>query len=115
MKTPTIKQVTPIIKASPQAQPYDLTNEADLAKLVRLILKRSIVQHENGDLAYKSEYHRKRTALLLGNLLNQKYYIAFENKILFSTDGLCYEAYAIEEVKEILSYEHIKLLTKGEI
>lgn len=115
MKTPTIKQVTQIIKASPQAQPYDLTNEADLAKLVRFILKRSIVQHENGDLDYKSEYHRKRTALLLGNLLNQKYYIAFENKILFSTDNICFEAYTIEEVKEILSYEHIKLLTKGEI
>lgn len=104
MKTPTIKQVTPI---------YDLTNEADLAKLVRFILKRSIVQNENGDLDYKSEYHRKRTALLLGNLLNQKYYIAFENKILFSTDGICYEVYTIEEVKEILSYEYIKLLTKG--
>ena len=113
MKTPTIKQVTPIIKASPQAQPYDLTNNADLAKLVNLLLDRAFVTNEKGVTHYKSEYHRKRAALLLGNLLNHKYYIAFENKILFSTDGLYYELYTIEEVKEILTYERKKLLTKG--
>ena len=111
MKAPTIKQVTPIIKASRQAQPYDLTNEADLAKLVKLIFERGFVRNENGELVYKSEHYRKRVALLLGNLLNHKYYIAFENKILFSTDGLYYEAYTIEEVNEILTYEYKKLLT----
>ena len=113
MKTLTIKQVTPIIKASPQAQPYDLTNNADLAKLVNLLLDRAFVTNEKGVTYYKSEHHRKRAALLLGNLLNHKYYIVFENKILFSTDGLYYELYTIEEVKEILTYERKKLLTKG--
>lgn len=111
MKTPTIKEVTPIIKASPQAQPYDLTNDSDLAKLVTLLLDRAFVT-EKGVTHYKSEHYRKRAALLLGNLLNHKYYIVFENKILFSTDGLYYEAYTIEEVKEILTYERKKLLTK---
>lgn len=115
MKTPTIKQVTPIIKASPQAQPYDLTNDADLAKLVNLLLDRAFVTNEKGVTQYKSEHHRKRAALLLGNLLNYKYYITFENKILFSANGLYYEAYTIEEVKEILTYERKKLLTKGVI
>lgn len=115
MKTPTIKQVTPIIKASPQAEPYDLTNDAELAKLVTLLLDRAFVTDAKGVSQYKSEHHRKRAALLLGNLLNHKYYIVFENKILFSTDGLYYEAYAIEEVKEILTYERKKLLTKGVI
>lgn len=116
MKTPTIKEVTPIIKASPQAQSYDLTNDADLAKLVNLLLDRAFVHdYEKGVTQYKSEHHRKRAALLLGNLLNHKYYITFENKILFSTDGLYYEAYTIEEVKEILTYERKKLLTKGVI
>lgn len=113
MKTPTIKQVTPIIKASHQAQPYDLTNLTDLAKLVNLLLDRAFVTNEKGVMQYKSEHHRKRAALLLGNLLNHKYYIVFENKILFSTDGLFYEVYTIEEVKEILTYERKKLLTKG--
>lgn len=115
MKTHTIKQVTPIIKASPQAQPYDLTNDTDLAKLVTLLLGRGFVTDAKGVSQYKSEHHRKRAALLLGNLLNHKYYITFENKILFSTDGLYYEAYTIEEVKEILTYERKKLLTKGVI
>lgn len=115
MKTPTIKQVTPIIKASPQAQPYDLTNDADLAKLVTLLLHRAFVADAKGVTQYKSEHHRKRAALLLGNLLNHKYYITFENKILFSTDGLSYELYTIEDVKEILTYERKKLLTKGVI
>lgn len=110
MKTPTIKEVTPI-KASPQAEPYDLTDEDDLSKLVKLIFERAFVWNERGELEYKSEYYRKRVALLLGNLLNHKYYIAFENKILFSTDGLCYECYKIEEVNEILKYEYKKLLT----
>lgn len=113
MKTPTIKDVTPIIKASPQAQPYDLTNDADLSKLVNLLLDRAFVTNEKGETHYKSEYHRKRAALLLGNLLSHKYYIAFENKILFSTDGLYYEAYTIEEVKQLLTFERQKLLTKG--
>lgn len=115
MKTPTIKQVTPIIKASPQAQPYDLTNDTDLAKLVTLLLDRGFVTDAKGVSQYKSEHHRKRAALLLGNLLNHKYYITFENKILFSTDGVYYEVYTIEEVKEILTYERKKLLTKGVI
>lgn len=115
MKTPTIKAVTPIIKASPQAEPYDLTNDTDLAKLVTLLLDRAFVTNEKGVMHYKSEYHRKRVALLLGNLLNNKYYITFENKILFSTDGLYYELYTIEEVKELLTYERKKLLTKGVI
>lgn len=115
MKTPTIKQVTPIIKASPQAQPYDLTNYADLAKLVNLLLDRAFVTDAKGVTQYKSEHHRKRAALLIGNLLNQKYYIAFENKILFSTDALYYELYAIEDVLEVLKYEYKKLLTKGVI
>lgn len=116
MKTPTIKQVTPIIKASSQGQPYDLTNDDDLAKLVTLLLDRAFVpDYEKGVTHYKSEHHRKRAALLIGNLLNQKYYIAFENKILFSTDALYYELYAIEDVLEILKYEHKKLLTKGVI
>lgn len=112
MKTPTIKEVTPIIKASPQAEPYDLTNDTDLAKLVTLLLDRAFVTDAKGVSQYKSEHHRKRAALLLGNLLNHKYYIVFENKILFSTDGLYYEIYTIEEVKEILTYERKKLLTK---
>lgn len=115
MKTPIIKQVTPIIKASPQAEPYDLTNDADLAKLVPLLLDRAFVTNEKGVTHYKSEHHRKRAALLIGNLLNYKYYITFENKILFSTDGLYYEIYTIEEVIEILAYERKKLLTKGVI
>lgn len=115
MKTPTIKQVTPIIKASPQAQPYDLTNDDELAKLVTLLLDRAFVADAKGVTQYKSEHHRTRAALLLGNLLNHKYYITFENKILFSTDGLYYEAYTIEEVKEILTYERKKLLIKGVI
>lgn len=113
MKTPTIKEVTPIIKASPQGEPYDLTNVTDLAKLVTLLLDRAFVTNEKGVTYYKSVHHRKRAALLLGNLLNHKYYIVFENKILFSTDDLYYEAYTIEEVKEILTYERKKLLTKG--
>lgn len=113
MKTPTIKKVTPIIKASPQAEPYDLTNDTDLAKLVTLLLDRAFVTNEKGVTYYKSVHHRKRAALLLGNLLNHKYYIVFENKILFSTDDMYYEAYTIEEVKEILTYERKKLLTKG--
>ena len=115
MKAPTIKEVTTIIKASPQADPYDLTNDADLAKLVTLLLDRAFVTNEKGVTHYKSEHNRKRAALLLGNLLNHKYYITFENKILFSTDGLYYEAYTIEEVKEILTYKRKKLLTKGVI
>lgn len=115
MKTPTIKQVTPIVKESPQAQPYDLTNDADLAKLVTMLLDRAFVTDAKGVTQYKSGHHRKRAALLLGNLLSHKYYITFENKILFSTDGLYYEAYTIEEVKEILTYERKKLLTKGVI
>lgn len=115
MKAPTIKEVTPIIKASPQAQPYDLSNVDDLSKLVNLLLDRAFVTDAKGVTNYKSEHHRKRAALLLGNLLSHKYYIAFENKILFSTDGLYYEAYTIEEVKEILTYERKKLLTKGVI
>lgn len=116
MKTSTIKQVTPIIKASPQAEPYDLTNDSDLAKLVNLLLDRAFVpNNEKGVMHYKSEHYRKQAALLIGNLLKHKYYIAFENKILFSTDGLYYELYTIEEVIEILAYEHKKLLTKGVI
>lgn len=115
MKTHTIKQVTPIIKASPQAQPYDLNNDADLAKLVTRLLDRAFVTDAKGVTQYKSEYHRKRAALLLGNILNHKYYITFENKFLFSTDGLYYEAFTIEEVKEILTYARKKLLTKGVI
>lgn len=115
LKTPTIKQVTPIIKASPQAKPYNLTKDADLAKLVNLLLDRAFVSNEKREIHYKSEHHRKRAALLIGNMLKQKYYIAFENKILFSYDGLYYELYTIEEVKEILSYERKKLLTKGVI
>ena len=115
MKTPTIKEVTPIIKSSPQAQPYDLTKDTDLSKLVTLLLDRAFVTDAKGVSQYKSDRHRKRAALLLGNLLNHKYYIVFENKILFSTDGLYYEAYTIEEVKEILTYERKKLLTKGVI
>lgn len=109
MKTPTIKQVTPIIKASPQAQPYDLTNDADLAKLVNLLLDRGFVTNAKGVVHYKSEHHRKRAALLLGNLFRYKYYIAFENKILFSTDVINYELYTIEDVKNILIYEYKKL------
>ena len=112
MKTPTIKEVTPIIKASPQAQPYDLSNDDDLSKLVNLLLDRAFVTDAKGVTNYKSGHHRKRAALLLGNLLSHKYYIAFENKILFSTGGLYYEAYTIEEVKEILTYVRKKLLTK---
>lgn len=115
LKAPTIKQVTPIIKASPQAKPYNLTKDADLAKLVNLLLDRAFVSSEKGETHYKSEHHRKRAALLIGNMLKQKYYIAFENKILFSYDGLSYELYTIEEVKEMLTYERKKLLTKGEI
>ena len=115
MKTHTIKEVTPIIKASLQAQPYDLSNDADLLKLVNLLLDRAFVTDVKGVTQYKSEHHRKRAALLLGSLLNYKYYIVFENKILFSTDGLYYEIYTIEEVKEILTYERKKLLTKGVI
>jgi len=115
LKVPTIKQVTPIIKASPQAKPYNLTKDADLAKLVNLLLDHAFVSNEKGVTHYNSEHHRKRAALLIGNILKQKYYIAFENKILFSYDGISYELYTIEDVKEILTYERKKLLSKGVI
>lgn len=112
MKTPMIKDVTPIIRKSPGLNPYDLTNDNDLAKILKLMLKRAFVI-KDGALAYKNGYHRERVALLLGNIMCSICYITFDNYILLSEEAGYFELYKIEEVKEILDYEYKKLLTKG--
>lgn len=113
MKTPMIKEVHPIIKASKAHYPYDINNRYDRVKLLKLLTERAFLKTEKGGYIYKSEYHRNRTALFLGNLLNYKYYISFDTVILFSNNLDMFELYRIEEVKEILDYEYKKLLTKG--
>lgn len=112
MKTPMIKDVTPIIRKSSSLNPYDLTNDNDLAKILKLMLKRAFVI-KDGALAYKNGYHRERVALLLGNIMDYICYITFDNFILLSEESGYFELYKIEEVKEILDYEYKKLLTKG--
>lgn len=111
MKSPHIKEVHPIIKASKAHQPYDINNRCDRVKLLKLLTERSIFKTEKGGLIYKTKYHRNRTALFLGNLLNYKYYITFDTIILFSNDLELFELYWIAEVKQILEYEYNKLLT----
>lgn len=112
MKTPMIKEVTPIIRKSPGLKPYDLTNDNDLAKILKLMLKRAFVI-KDGALAYKSGYHRERVALLLGNIMYSICYITFDNYILLSEESGYFELFKIEEVKEILDYEYNKMLTKS--
>lgn len=114
MKTPMIKDVAPIIRKSPGLNHYDLTNDNDLAKILKLMLKRAFVI-KDGALAYKSGYHRERVALLLGNIMCSICYITFDNYILLSEETGYFELYKIEEVKQILDYEYKKLLTKGVI
>lgn len=111
MKTPHIKEVHPIIKASKAHQSYDINNRSDRVKLLKLLTERAFLKTEKGGLIYKTDYHRNRTALFLGNLLNYKYYISFDTIILFSNDLELFELYWIAEVKQILEYEYNKLLT----
>lgn len=111
MKTPHIKDVHPIIKASKAHHPYDINNRCDRVKLLKLLTERAFLKTEKGGLIYKSEYHRNRTALFLGNLLNYNYYITFDTIILFSKDLQLFELYWIAEVKQILEYEYNNLLT----
>lgn len=111
MKTPHIKEAHPIIKASKAHQPYDINNSYDRVKLLKLLTDRVFLKTEKGGLIYKTEYHRNRTALFLGNLLDYKYYITFDTIILFSINLEIFELYRIDEVRQILEYEYNKLLT----